>query len=167
MILSLLYIPMAKDKTPTLQELIAENEALKERLAEEKKFTRRIIGMPEDAPDEDMAVEVRWSTEWMQRETDLHEITDGAVTDVYDQRVFKLIRMKNGHVFINQHNGKEVNKIRQPYKQMKIKLNEGSFFMLLELMQFAAREFDNNQEEVVAKLTGGKGIKIRRAINAL
>ncbi|QMW02286.1 hypothetical protein [Spirosoma foliorum] len=158
---------MAKTKQPTVDELLAQIESLKNELALEKKINRKILDLPEDAPAEDMPAKIRWSTEWMQNETDLHEVTDGAVTDVYDQKVFKLIRLKNGHVYINQHNGKEVGKILQPYKQLKIKLSEGSFFMLLELMQFAAKEFDNNQEEVVAKLTGGKGIKIRRAINAL
>ena len=158
---------MAKDRQTTYEDLQKRIKELEEDLAFEKRINRKILNLPDDTPAKDLPAEVRWSTEWMQRETDLHEVTDGAVTDVYDQRVFKLIRLKNGHVFINQHNGKGVGNWREPYKQMKLKLNEGSFFMLLELMQFAAREFDNNRDEVVAKLTNGKGIKVKRSINAL
>lgn len=158
---------MANKKQPSYEDLQTWIKELEEDLAFEKKINWNKLNLPVDAPAKDLPVEVRWSTEWIQLETDLHEVTDGAVTDVYDQRVFKLIRLKNGHIFVNQHNGKAVGNWREPCSQLKIKPNEGSFFMLLELMQFAAREFDNNRDEVVAKLTHGKGIKVRRSINAL
>ena len=153
---------MAKSEKPTTEELLAQIESLKSELAIEKKINRKVLGLPEDTPAD--KISAPWSTEWMQEQVDECEVIGGAVTQAYDQRLFKLLWTKNGNVFIRQHNGEQARNWRKKYKRMKINLNANSFYMLLELMQFAAREFGSNRDEVISALTEGKGIKVKRTI---
>lgn len=152
---------MAKGK----KDLEIELEKLKMELQMEKEFTRRVLGEAPETPLEKLRP--RWSTKWMQDEVDKCELVDGAVTKVYDQHVFKIQHSKGNIIEIRYHNGKKAKGNALTYKKLKFALQPEAFFLLLELMKFAEREFDMDQKAIVDKMTGGESIKIRRIISGL
>jgi hypothetical protein len=153
---------MGKTNPPSILELQAQIEFLQAELAVEQESNRRLLGLPGNAPGEELIE--RWSTEWMQSELDACEITHGAVTQVYKQVVFKLIRLRDGTIVIRSHDGRQVKKKGKDYAQVSVGFSTETFFMLLELMEYAEREFGLDRKAAIVDLTGEGQINIKQSI---
>lgn len=155
---------MAKQSQQSIEALEHKIKILEEDLAYEKRMNRKMLNLPENTLTEELAVSIPWSTEWMQEKISERNVTNGAITKVYKQRVVKLLQLEGGDIAISSHNGESARSDKD-YTKISETFSKETFIMLLNLMEFSVKEFGIDRDAITNSLTDGEAFIIQKVIN--